>query len=220
MCPGKYDSDLARAKAICDETRTKNTDKEFRELYADYHRYLETFASKRLYDRSRLRDVLQDYWLSIWEGAVCHYNGQSSLKTYLSSILYNKIKTINEKYHNIDSKDNVKNNKFLKNDVMAKDAEKHDREKSIKILVNKALLILADTRPEDAYLIGFRNKGLTYEEIVKKGTKGQISGAQLAREIDRLKQRYSRALLKLKIILERLLEAENMKLSDYLEERE
>jgi|GEM_PF-6338084 len=215
------ENDQLRAAAICQETRTKENASEFRKLYDDYHTYFKGYAYKRLYDKSKLNDVLQEFWLAIWNGAICKYEGKSTLKTFLTSIIFKKIIDYNNSMLNIDRK--LDHGEDIE-EVNIKQATEHDdnkdifdiRKEGIKQLINKALVILADTRPDDAYIIRMKKmKEMSYDEILKE-MRVQVPHEDRQKEIDRLKHQYSRAIPKLKIIVERLMQAENMTLKDYL----
>jgi len=209
MSTSERERDIARAQAVCQETQNKDKDDEFCSLYQEYHRYLEAFARRRLYHESDLQDVLQIFWQEIWKGAICGYRGDSSLKSFLTSILHNKIIDRNKKRERIEKIPPPPSNESEHSQLI--------RNKGIEQLITKALLSLADTCPEDAHLVRLVSKGLSYEAILQQNREDTISPDERQREINRLKTRYKRAKSKLRIILERLMQAEGMDISTYLE---
>ncbi len=175
-------------------------------------------------------DILQDFWVNLLDGKdICGYQAQNgiSLRSYLTRRLY--FRSIDayrkhKKYHERFVADDMDENISRSDSAIAIRHEMTDtpscgdtNRREIEI-VNAALDLLSEVRPDDAILIRYVMQGKTYDEIAV--CCGAVSESEIRKKSAALRQQFARkgtgAKARLQIIIERLAEKDGVGLSDIL----
>jgi DNA-directed RNA polymerase specialized sigma24 family protein len=217
--------DLALADDICREIRNDHP-QALNALYDEYHTFFIKFTTKRLLKYSVISsfintdpelslEIVQDFWSNLMDGDdICGYKAQNdiSLKSYLTRRLlfrtidaYRRLLRRDRRFiANNDDPD--KPDTFIqRSDALQAQEPEIDTpgQENIKIM-NAALDILSDIRPNDASLVRYIMMEKTYDEIAV--IYGASSESDIKRKSAALRQQFLRAKARLRIIIERLTE--------------
>ena len=220
--PKHMDYDLGQE--ICRKLRAgyRNT---IMELYNRYAHLFSAFARHRLFDKDPhgIESVLSKFWLELLNAnAICKYNGNASLQTYLTVILNRRIIDANRKFererkaepvrHENEENDQRHTQQTPETELMAKEQRK---------LIQKALVQLSDRSPRDANLIRMNLEGLSYEQMAARELNG--AGAdpeELKRKVDAIKKQFTRketgSMAKFKNVLSQCLDTNGLDYTDLL----
>jgi RNA polymerase sigma-70 factor (ECF subfamily) len=219
-------SDILLAQQICDELRSGNTEA-LSVLYHRYNAFFSIFACQRLFASVEypVDNVLSEFWMELLNAkAICDYEGKAALRSYLTLILSRRI---------IDANRKIKREKTAKfifeaqrdsisdNDHLQRSPEDDLIKKELQTLLHEALLLLAETSPNDANLIRMHLEGMTYAEMAEREMQGQKSNAKkLKQKTDSIKKQFTRddtgSMAKFKKILNKSMKKNALNFNDLL----
>ncbi len=193
-----FSDDYHLSQDICDRLRSGDHESVQR-IYSKYHLLFKAFARKRLFgnDHSRAEIIVNQFWVEILNAkAICSYQGKTSLRNYLLTILNRRIIDANRKW----ARDNDKNRKFA-NLVVENSEEKRVEFSPEQILMNKekmrliheALLQLETISTRDAYLMKMYLEGLSYKEMAEREMDPRdADGSTVNKKINAIKKQFTR----------------------------
>ena len=216
--------DYDLGQEICRKLRSgyRNT---IMELYNRYAHLFAAFARHRLFDKDPhgIESVLSTFWLELLNAkAICKYNGNASLQTYLTVILNRRIIDANRKFererraepvpHENDANNQSHSRQTPETELLAKEQRK---------LIQKTLLQLSDQAPRDANLIRMNLEGLSYEQMAVRELNGKSADPeQLKRKVDAIKKQFTRketgSMAKFKNVLSQYLDTNGLDYTDLL----
>lgn len=216
--------DLALADYVCREIRNDHP-QALNVLYDEYHTFFINFTTKRIWDfyagfinkdPELALEIVQDFWSNLLDGDdICGYQAQNdiSLKSYLTRRLifrtidaFRRLIRHDRRFIANDQNDPDKPDAFIQlSDAMqARESEVNPlRQLNIDIM-NAALDILSEIRPNDANLVRYIKLGKTFDEIAVLS--GASSESEIKRKSAALRQQFLRTKIRLRIIIERLTE--------------
>ena len=219
-------TDFDLGQKVCRELRAGNRSA-ILALYNRYHHFYAAFVRKRLYggEPQGVEDVLSNFWLELLNGkAICSYNGNASMRTFLTVILNRRIIDANRKLVRKRYSTPIANES--EHEAYDESADQNTPEKELIIkeqqkLIQKALVRLSDTSPRDANLIRMHLEGLSYEQMAQKELKAATTEPDdLNRKVDAIKKQFTRkesgSMAKFKSILNRCLNSNGLKHRDLL----
>ena len=195
------------------------------ELYNRYAQLFSAFAHHRLFDKDPhgIESVLSKFWLELLNGkAICKYNGNASLQTYLTVILNKRIIDANRKFererkaepvaHENEENDQRHTQQTPETELLVKEQRK---------LIQKALVQLSDQSPRDANLIRMNLEGLSYEQMAARELNEEIADPEeLRRKVDAIKKQFTRketgSMAKFRTVLSRYLDTNGLNYKDFL----
>lgn len=191
-------TDKSEADKICNELRSGNKDA-IRPLMDKYNDYLTENAKRKLCsfnpDPHWIEEVVNNVWIAIsgkdsrGEYRICKYNEKSTLKTYLTAFLKNKVydekqRIMSEKRKRADELDKLS---YHTNDNKYKNEELQE-------IIHEALLQFDESSPKDARLIMMYLKGLSFREMAMQDLKGSnASERDIERKYNAVRQQFNRA---------------------------
>ena len=220
--------DIALAQRICKELRAGNQDAIIT-IYDQHNDYLLSFIRSKIYKSHILksgvdREVLNDFWIIVLSKKgeiICRYmaKNSASLRTYLTNILFNQIKSINreiKKENTLFSDDNTPDdeddNVNYCNSYRGEDLKSETDEVE---LIHEALSLLSQDSPMDAkYIRMHLLEEFTYEEIARQELPHEKDNKVIKRKTDAVKKQFTRdrtgSKAKFKKILQELKESERL----------
>ena len=214
-----YTEEFRLAKKICQELLADNKDA-ILELYGRYQQIFINFARQRIYntDVNHAESVLTNFWIELLNAkAICNYEARASLKSYLITILKRRIIDDNRKFGRQSQgglpADDSDSASPTPEDVLIWE----QRNK----LLKKAILMLADNSPKDAYLIRMNLNGLNYKQMAEKILNNQKTDHnEMRKRTNSIKKQFTRkrtgSMAKFKICLSRCLESHGLEYADLL----
>jgi len=156
----------------------------FTELFNRYNRFLFIYAFKKLQDKEEAKDVVQDVFVSLWNGRK-EFTLQTTLAGYLYTSVRNKAlnlfrdKNINAKY--LNSLQQLLDKSDIQTDHLV-------REKDIRMLINKEIAALPPKMREVFELR--KNAFLSNKEIAQQlGISEQTVATHIKRALKMLRIR-------------------------------
>ena len=214
------------AQQVCRELRSGHP-KALVTLYNKYQNFFAAFARRRLFDADpyNVDEILANFWIELLNGkAICNFNGQSSLQTYLTVMLNRRIIDANRKYDR-----DKKSQMIIRQQTGDAAPESQHMQSPEDELIGKerhrlileALSQLEKASPRDADLIRMHLAGLTYEEMAKARIRDEtLDSKKLKKKTDAVKKQFTRndtgSLAKFKSILNRSLERQSFETEDLL----
>ncbi len=193
-----FRDDYHLSQKICDRLRSGDHESVLK-LYSKYHILFSAFARKRLFanDHSQAEIIVNKFWIELLNAkAICSYQGKTSLRNYLLTILNRRIIDANRKWVR------VKNQKQKIEKLVAENSEKKPAEVSPEeILINKermrliheALLQLETLSTRDAYLMNLYLEGLSYKEMAEREVNPEnADGSTVNKKINAIKKQFTR----------------------------
>jgi len=218
------EEDIKVAKKVCSALRDGRQD-EFVRFYKEWHQPLVSYARRRLLGRrdcydpeEDAREIVSEFWKDfINKRLICSYEGKSSLKTYLESIVARKIvdfiKSTRREYEVTLSQtkglgvEDASNEEERTSYSIHPDAEQTYNSLNMEKMVNtpyktleslerveelrRALDILSAYDQPGAKIIYMRLKGYSYREIADALDVSEVNA----------RQRFRRAILRLRKII-------------------
>lgn len=212
-----YQEDVALAASIC-RSILDGSPEALEVLYLRYHKVLQKFIAKRVFDPTLREDMLQHFWYTLLDGKIiCEYDAQTgiSLEGYLKRRMAFRIldalrreRRYRQRFPELPCVSNageeapstgIERLPEAVQTTQSEQTEWFDRS-----LLYEALDILSETRPEDVRLIRDQLSGKSYDEMAAERWTGPPE--HLQRKSTALRQQVCRARLRLKLIIERLME--------------
>jgi len=193
-----FSDDYHLSQEICDRLRSGDHGSVVK-IYSKYHILFRAFARKRLFvnDHSQAEIVVNKFWIELLNAkALCNYQGKTSLRNYLLTILNRRIIDANRKW----VRDNNQKQKIEKL-VVENSKEKSVEVSPEEILINKekmeliheALLQLETISTRDAYLMKMYLEGLSYKEMAEREMNPRDDdGRQIKKKINAIKKQFTR----------------------------
>lgn len=216
-----FSEDFRLAQKICKELLAKNNDAII-ELYQKFQQLFVNLSRKMLYsnDPDQVQFLLSNFWIELLNAkAICSYEAQASLKSFLIKILIRRIVDKNRSF--IREKSKKKNIVYdQKIDFLEADS-KHSPEEGIlnkeqERIMQEALLMLEEASIRDADLIRMHLHGLNYRQMVEQeSTNQKTDDTEMKKRVNSIKKQFTRkrtgSLAKFKICLRRCFEKHNWK---------
>ena len=168
-----FSDDYFLSQKICDRLRSGDNESVLK-IYSRYHVLFNAFARKRLIvnDPSQAEIIVNKFWIELLNArAICRYQGKTSLRNYLLTILNRRIIDANRKW----IRDNQQKQKIAKSVVensegncAAVSPEDIMLNKERMRLIHEALLKLEAISIRDAYLMKMHLEGLSYKEMAER----------------------------------------------------
>jgi RNA polymerase sigma-70 factor (ECF subfamily) len=193
-----FRDDYYLSQEICDRLRSGDHESVLK-IYSKYHILFSAFARKRLYgkDHSQAEIIVNKFWIELLKAkAICSYQGKTSLRNYLLTILNRRIIDANRKW----VRDNNQKQKIEKL-VLENSEEKCVEVSPEEILINKermrliheALLQLETISTRDAYLMKMYLEGLSYKEMAEREMDPRgADGSSVNKKINAIKKQFTR----------------------------
>jgi RNA polymerase sigma-70 factor (ECF subfamily) len=193
-----FRDDYHLSQEICDRLRSGDHESVLK-LYSKYHILFNAFARKRLFvnDHSQAEIIVNKFWIELLNAKViCSYQGKTSLRNYLLTILNRRIIDANRKW----MRDNNQKQKIEKL-VVDNSEEKCVEVSPEEILINKermrliheALLQLETISTRDAYLMKMYLEGLSYKEMAEREVNPRnVDGSTVNKKINAIKKQFTR----------------------------
>lgn len=193
-----FRDDYHLSQEICDRLRSGDHESVLK-IYSKYHILFSAFARKRLFvnDHSQAEIIVNKFWIELLNAkAICSYQGKTSLRNYLLTIMNRRIIDANRKW----VRGNNQKQKIEK--LVAENSEEKCVEVSPEeILINKermrliheALLRLETISTRDAYLMKMYLEGLSYKEMAERGMDPRdADGSMVHKKINAIKKQFTR----------------------------
>jgi RNA polymerase sigma-70 factor (ECF subfamily) len=173
MCGLTFSEDYHLSQEICDHLRSGQHESVLT-IYSKYHILFNAFARKRLFvkDHSQAEIIVNKFWIELINAkAICSYQGKTSLRNYLLTILNRRVIDANRKWVR-DNQHKQKIKKFVAENTEETCVELSPEEKMINKermrLIHEALLQLETISTRDAYLMKMYFEGLSYKEMAER----------------------------------------------------
>lgn len=198
MSRPKFKDDRIFAQHICDRLRSGDSES-ILQLYSTYHSLFSVFARKRIFadDLSQVETILNDFWLELLNTkAICSFQGKTSLRSYLLTILNRRIidanrKIIREKNKKHEIKGWTAAAFPINIDAVSPEEEFIHKERMN--LIYDALVRLAKISTRDAYLMKMYLEGLGYTEMAERELDPRTTGSRdLKKKISAIKKQFTR----------------------------
>ena len=226
MVAQEHTGDYSIAQRICKDLKADHKEA-ILALYQKHHYFFQAFTRRRIYhsEHEEIETVLSKFWTELLNGrAICSYEGQASLRTFLLTILNRRIIDANRKFKRdmqftevIDARANstpdIPDTEESPEDLLL--------QKERQRVVHDTLLRLSKSAPKDAALIRMRLNGLSYKKMAEMEINGQITAAgELQKKVDSIKKQFTRpltgSLAKYKTLLEKNLQKNGIEPGDLL----
>ncbi len=193
-----FRDDYHLSQKICDRLRSGDHESILK-LYSKYHILFSAFARKRLFanDHSQAEIIVNKFWIELLNAkAICSYQGKTSLRNYLLTILNRRIIDANRKWVR-DNNQKQKIEKLVVENSEDKCVEVSPEEKLINKekmrLIHEALLQLETLSTRDAYLMKMYLEGLSYKEMAEREVNpGNADGSTVNKKINAIKKQFTR----------------------------
>jgi RNA polymerase sigma factor (sigma-70 family) len=194
-----FSNDFHLSQEICNRLRFGDNESVLK-IYSKYHILFEAFARKRLYvnDHAQAEIIVNKFWIELLNArAICRYQGKTSLRNYLLTILNRRIIDANRKW----VRDNSQKQKIAKS--VAENSEGVCAEvspedivlnKERMRLIHEALLELETISTRDAYLMKMYLEGLSYKEMAEREIDPRVADDRTVdKKINAIKKQFTRS---------------------------
>jgi RNA polymerase sigma-70 factor (ECF subfamily) len=193
-----FRDDYHLSQEICDRLRSGDHESVLK-IYSKYHILFNAFARKRLFvnDHSQAEIIVNKFWIELLNAkAICSYQGKTSLRNYLLTILNRRIIDASRKWVR-DNNQKRQIEKLVVENSEEKCVEVSPEEKLIikekMRLIHEALLQLETISTRDAYLMKMYLEGLSYKEMVERQMDPRdADGRTVNKKINAIKKQFTR----------------------------
>jgi RNA polymerase sigma-70 factor (ECF subfamily) len=176
-----FRDDYHLSQEICDRLRSGDHESVLK-IYSKYHILFNAFDK---------------FWIELLNAkAICSYQGKTSLRNYLLTILNRRIIDANRKWVR-DNNQKRQIEKLVVENSEEKCVEVSPEEKLINKekmrLIHEALLQLETLSTRDAYLMKMYLEGLSYKEMAEREVNpGNADGSTVNKKINAIKKQFTR----------------------------
>ena len=193
-----FSDDYILSQEICERLRSGDNESVVK-VYSRYHVLFNAFARKRLMvnEHSQAEIIVNKFWIELLNArAICGYQGKTSLRNYLLTILNRRIIDANRKW----LRENKQKQKMAQSAVENSDGncaeispEDIVLNKERMRLIHEALLKLETISTRDAYLMKMHLEGLSYKEMAEREIAPRDGDVRaLSRKMNAIKKQFTR----------------------------
>ena len=193
-----FSDDYHLSQDICDRLRSGDRESVLK-IYSKYHILFSAFARKRLFgnDHSQAEIIVNKFWIELLNAkAICSYQGKTSLRNYLLTILNRRIIDANRKWVRGNNQKQKIEKLVVENSeencVEVSPEEKLINKERIR-LIHEALLQLETTSTRDAHLMKMYLEGLSYKEMAEREVNPRdVDDSAVNKKINAIKKQFTR----------------------------
>ena len=193
-----FSDDYSLSRKICDRLRSGDNESVLK-IYSRYHVLFRAFARKRLIvnDSSQAEIIVNKFWIELLNArAICGYQGKTSLRNYLLTILNRRIIDANRKWlRENKQKQKMKQSAVENSDGNCAEISPEDivLNKERMRLIHEALLKMETISTRDAYLMKMHLDGLSYKEMAEREIDPQDGDDRTVnKKINAIKKQFTR----------------------------